>query len=370
MKENPRAAQAVISDMSLPVRTEDVSAQWLTEALAFRYPGVQVTGASIEDIIWGTSTKIRIRAQYNRCGQDFRLPPRFIVKGGFEEHSPSMKFMYLREMRFYRDVQPLVTLPSPKCYYAGADPNPQAYQSIVIMEDLNRPGVEFCHAQRPQSFGQVARRLDAMALYHAQMWNSPEFEPGGRLDWIEKNLTGDSMEYCQRYLLPEVWKHYIESPRGAAISVRLHDRDRMQQALQNLARFHEQFPRTLVEGDTHLGNLYIDADGAPGFFDMQVNKAPWFHDVTYHLICALDIADRRQWERALLMHYLECLRRHGLSDPPDFEQAFECYRRDIAWGLFIFIINEVRFQSEAVNTAYAARFADAALAQDTLRLLA
>lgn len=372
MEENLSVAEPVISDMSLPVKTEDVSAQWLTEALAFRYPGVQVTDASIEEIIWGTSTKIRVAAKYNQRGEDYGLPPSFIVKGGFEEHSPSMKFMYLSEMRFYRDVQPFVTLPSPECYYAGADPDPDpdAYQAIVIMEDLNRRRVEFCHPQRPQSFEQVARRLDAMALYHAQMWNSLEFEPGGRFDWIAKNLSGSSLEYCERYLVPEVWRHYIESPRCAAISVRLHDRDRMQNALHNLARFHEQFPRTLVDGDTHLGNLYIDADGAPGFFDMQVNHSPWFHDVTYHMICALDIADRRQWERALLMHYLECLRKHGLSDPPDFEQAFECYRRDIVWGLFIFMINEVKFQTEAINTAYAARFADAALAQDTMRLLA
>ena len=51
------------------------------------------------------------------------LPESLIVKGGFEEHSNSMGPMYLNEMRFYRDVQPFVAIHSPRCYFAGADPD-------------------------------------------------------------------------------------------------------------------------------------------------------------------------------------------------------------------------------------------------------
>ena len=55
---------------------------------------------------------------------------------------------------------------------------------------------------------------------------------------------------------------------------------------------------------------------------------------------------------------------------PDFEGAWTAYRRDIAYGLFIFLINDLRFQTEAINTAYAARFGVAALDHDTHGLLA
>ena len=51
------------------------------------------------------------------------------------------------------------------------------------------------------------------------------------------------------------------------------------------------------------------------------------------------------------------------------EEAWEGYRRETAYGYFIFVINESRFQSEAVNTAEAARFGAAALDHDTVRLL-
>jgi aminoglycoside phosphotransferase (APT) family kinase protein len=131
---------------------------------------------------------------------------------------------------------------------------------------------------------------------------------------------------------------------------------------------HRLFPACLIHGDTHLGNLYEEADGTPGFFDMQVARAPWFTEVTYHLVGALDMADRPRHEGELLRHYLDALGEAGIA-PPSFDEALDAYRREVAYGLFIFLINETRFQSEAINTAYTARFAAAALEHDTVRLL-
>lgn len=351
--------------MKLPLTVDAITPQWLSEALGERHRGLTVTHVEIVDIILGTSTKIRVRPTYAYSGAGgVVLPDTLIVKGGFEEHSPSMQPMYLNEMRFYRDVQPRIDMHSPVCYFAGTDPD--SHQSIVIMEDLRARGVEFCNALRPQSYDQVARRLEAMAIYHAQTWNSVEFEPGGAFDWIAGRHESWSAEYQHRYLAPEVWRHYMESPRGAAVSRVLQDRHWMARALGYLGRYHRHSPVCLCHGDTHLGNLYIDA-GKPGFFDAQVAKGPWQLEVTYHMIAALDIYDRRLWERDLLRHYLRALGAQGIA-APSFETAWESHRREIIYGLFIFLINEVRFQTEAINTAYAARFGAAALDHDTVAL--
>jgi hypothetical protein len=352
--------------MRLPLTPEEIATPWLTAALRQRFPGVTVERFEIVDVLLGTSTKIRLRLEYDAAGRAAGLPATLIVKGGFEAHSPAMQPMYLNEMRFYRDVQPHVDLPSPRCYYAGTDP--ASHQSIVIMEDLTARGVSFCHGQRPQSPDQVARRLSAMARYHAQTWNSPEFAAGGRFDWIGGRHEGWSVVYQQRYLVPEVWQGYMQAPRGAAVSTVLHDRQWMASALKALGEYHRQWPVCLCHGDTHLGNLYVEADGSPGFFDAQVARAPWQFEVTYHLICALDIRDRRRHERELLRHYLQALRALGIQAPTESE-AFEAYRREIVYGLFIFLINETRFQTEAVNTAYSARFGAAALDHDTRELI-
>jgi hypothetical protein len=329
------------------------------------YPGTQVTACAVIDVMAGTSTKIRVGLEYNDAGRRHALPPTLIVKGGFEAHSPAMQPMYLNEMRFYRDVQPHVSIHSPRCFYAATDPS--SHQSIVIMEDLRARGVSFCNPLEPQSFAEVARRLEAMARYHAETWNSREFQAGGRFDWIGGRHEQWSVVYQDRYLEPAVWQHYVESPRGAAVSRVFHDRQWMAGALRYLGQYHRQWPICLVHGDSHLGNLYIEADGTPGFFDAQVARGPWQLEVTYHLVGALDMLDRRRWERELLAHYLNALQAHGV-EAPAFERAWEAHRREIAYGLFIFMINETRFQTEAVNTAYTARFAAAALDHDTVAL--
>lgn len=91
-------------------------------------------------------------------------------------------------------------------------------------------------------------------------------------------------------------------------------------------------------------------------------------EVACHICCACDIADRRQWEGPLLMHYLGALERAG-GPRIDFGHAWLRYRQGLAYGYFIFIINETTFQTEATNTAYAARFGAAMVDHDTMRLL-
>jgi Phosphotransferase enzyme family len=352
--------------LALPLTPEEVTAAWLTEALQERYPGVRIAELEIVEVISGTSTKIRARPTYrNESAKAPGLPASVIVKGGFESHSPTLQPMYLNEMRFYRDVQPLVDMRSPICYFAGTDA--ESHQSIVVMEDLRARGVEFCHPLRPQTYEQVALRLGAIARYHAQTWNSPHFNGGGRLDWVLGRHESWSVTYQDRYLAPDVWRHCMQLPRGAAVSRVLQDREWMARALRYLGRYHQQWPVCLSHGDTHLGNLYIESDGTPGFFDAQVAKGPWQLEVTYHLIGALDLHDRRRWEKDLLRHYLKSLAAQGIA-APSFEAAWEAHRREIVYGLFIFLINETRFQTEAINTAYTARFGAAALDHGTVEL--
>ena len=206
-----------------------------------------------------------------------------------------------------------------------------------------------------------------MARYHAATWNSPAFEPGGRFEWIGGRHEGWSVTYQQHYLDPERWNHYMSLPRGAAVATCLQDRNWMVRALASLGELHRRSSVCLCHGDTHLGNLYEEADGTPGFFDAQVAKGPWHLEVTYHVVCALDIADRRRHERDLLRHYLGELHRNGV-EAPSFDSAWEAHRREVTYGLFIFLINETRFQTEAVNTAYTARFGTAALDYGTHEL--
>ena len=97
---------ALTNSRPLPQKPEQITREWLTEALQERYPGVEVTRATVRDVINGTSTKIRVALEYDGAGQKHGLPATLIVKGGFESHSQWMAGMYRDEMRFYRDAKP------------------------------------------------------------------------------------------------------------------------------------------------------------------------------------------------------------------------------------------------------------------------
>ena len=349
----------------LPVELEEIDRDWLSAALSTRVPGVSVRDFEIVDMNRGTCTKIRLGLDLDEAGRRAGIPERVILKGGFEPHSRAMAHMHESEVHGYRDVLPVLRLPAPACYFADFDA--ERGQGIVIMEDLVARGVRFCNPLEPQSHEQVARRLSVLADYHAQSWNSPDLGDGGRWSWA-KDWMGTLIGYAEAFLSTDQWARFVDSPRGAAASVRFHDAGWMRGALERVYQLSKQLPHSIVHGDTHLGNLYVDRDGTPGFFDSLPHRGPGICEVAYHVACALDTADRRRWEGALIRHYLDELTRHGV-DPPDFDASLRHYGVFLAYGYLVFLVNESVFQSEAINTAYTARFSAAMLDNRTIELL-
>jgi hypothetical protein len=142
----------------------------------------------------------------------------------------------------------------------------------------------------------------------------------------------------------------------------------MASAMDKIEILGRQLPHSIVLGDTHLGNLYVDPDGTPGFFDFICGHEPAMMEVAYHITGALDTADRARWEGPLVQHYLDELGRNG-APAPAFDEAMHQFGVFIAYGFCIFITNDSIFQSEAINTAYTARFSTAMLDHDTIGLL-
>ena len=356
----------------LPVTVDDVDARFLTEALSINYPGVEVTSARHEGILWGTGTKIKLRVEYNAAGQKAGLPPSLFVKGGFSEHRELMQQCYIDEVRFYRDILPKLGINAPTAYFAGDDRDRK--QHIVIMEDLDLRKVHFCRVQHPLNFAQTAAHLDIIARYQAQWWDGDIFRPGGELADLAvwEPLTRDRSfgAYGWSRLVPEVWAGIMKLPRAIAIPKFMHDRDRMERALVQLTDFCHEGPQCFLHGDYHLGNLYFDADGTAGTMDWQsFRRGAWSHDMTYFMVSALDIADRRKWDRALIAYYLERLSAHGVANPPGFDEAYDAFRRQVIDGLFYWTVNPVEFQIEENNCAVGPRFAMAALDHDTFELM-
>jgi hypothetical protein len=349
-----------------PIEIAGLTADWLESVLQPRFPGLRVTSVARADPLYGTATKIRLRAEYANAPPG--LPEALVVKGGFAAHREAMSFLYALETRFYREIQPLVGVNTPSCLatiddFAGR-------QHIAVLEDLTARAVRFCRVETPLDRDQAQGFLDILARLHARTWNAPALKPGGAYAdlriWEPLPDRGKEGAYAHGQLEPEVWDRIMRLPRCLAVPRLFHDRERMRAGLEALNRLCHERPRCLLHADFHLGNLYFDHDDRPGVLDWQsYSRGHWSHDVTYFLVSALDPVDRRRWDAALVDYYLGRLKAEGVNDPPSLDQAMADFRLQIVDGLFYWMVNPPEWQSEANNCAVAPRFALAALDHGT-----
>ncbi|MBV9511671.1 MAG: phosphotransferase [Caulobacteraceae bacterium] len=344
--------------LKLPRTSEEISAAWLSEALSVRYPGLVVEDVRVLEQIHGACTKVRLGLACNRP-----FASRVMMKAGFEPHSAAMMQMHVNEMHAYRDLTPTLSVNTCEAHYAGEDGTGRA---LVILEDLTLREARFLSLQAPIGYDLAARFLEGLAAIHARWWASPELKD--RFAWAPDTSEAQFAHYFELLLDPQAFGRFAASPRCAAMPRSLLDPPRIRAAHAAMRAAHEAMPKTINHGDMHLGNLFVDAEGRPGFLDWQPRLAPWSIDVSYFMTAGLDLVDRRRWEGALLQHYLAALRAHGI-EPPGFDEAWAAYRRDLVWGLLIWMLNGSEFQTESNNTAAATRFAMAVVDHDTFKEL-
>ena len=360
----------------LPVTIDELDAGWLQSAMRRSFPDIELNGFHIVDARHGFTTVMRLRLDVDEASRKAGVPETVIVKGGFEAWSRDRARTYAMEAIAYRDVWPVLPLNVPKTYFSDVDR--ERKQAIMIMEDLVARKVTFLNGLQTRTYDQVARTLSALAEFHAKTWDSPELGPGGRFaadadfapDGTWEGVAGNGAGMMRDYLFhvgflrPDVFERLAMLPRGTATAKQFHDVEWAALAMSYITSLGDVLPHCITHGDMHLGNLYEEPDGTPGFYDALPHKEPSLMEVTYHITCALDPADRRRWDRALVAHYLTELRRHGV-EPPSFDEAMFHFAAYLVYGFCVFFINDTRWQTEAFNTAHAARFNAAMLDHST-----
>src|SRR3546814_13497286 len=93
----------------VPETLAGITADWLEEALASRFPGVGIAHVEPVDVLHGACTKIRLAVR----GDHPDLPPTMLMKAGFEPHSPAMRKRHVNEYHAYHDLMPTAGLNVP-----------------------------------------------------------------------------------------------------------------------------------------------------------------------------------------------------------------------------------------------------------------
>jgi hypothetical protein len=253
------------------------------------------------------------------------------AKGYFGDVGRGSSQAGVPEACFYRDLAGPTGVRTLNSVWADLDP--VTGDGVVITQDVVEAGGVFLDALTPCTVDHVADNLSQFAILHAHAWENERMMEAEwlapRLAWI-LNVRG----------FKEINGNF-EGPNGS----RVPDNTRDAQALiDGYTRLSSRAPGpgwTVVHGDAHMGNTFLDGDGRPSLLDWQVVQyGPWGIDVGYHIASALEPDVRAANERDLLQHYLDALGAAGIERPPSFDEAWDAYRAGVVHGFFLWGITQ------------------------------
>jgi hypothetical protein len=285
----------------IPVEVDDVTPEWLGAAV-----GRDVARVTPVDRHSGTTGRVRVAVEWADEGPDpatvfVKLPPfdpgqrAFVARAG----------LGVAEARFYAEIVDEVPVRVPGALAAQWD---DSGHYAMVLEDLAATGCRFPRP-RDDDIGEVARRVvEELARLHARFWGDPRLEAGGAMAWVQQ---GGRVSFGR----PGPYVPMAVERFG----------DEMGPAFRRLAELYTTRgpelaallaggPPTLVHGDAHLGNLFVDgaAGGRAGFFDWaMVWRATGMRDVAYVLGNSIPTEVRRAGEQEWLARYVAILEEHG-----------------------------------------------------------
>ncbi|EEU40345.1 uncharacterized protein NECHADRAFT_32337 [Fusarium vanettenii 77-13-4] len=281
----------------LPALPSDLTAEWFGAKLGHEVKSVENTRN-----IWGTASKLFYTITYEHESSEER-PKHVCVKGVFDpkmiEAQPWTVSLAQREADFFTKVAPSVHhMLFPKGWWSGTSEK----QGIAIMKDLASEGCTFPPEVAAYSVEQVKNGVEQLAGLHAQYWGQSQDDH----PWIWNNYDPAMKFMC----VP--WDEVVRRPGRPQLPEYLMDGTRCNEALDRYYAERNPRFRTLLHGDTHIGNIYFTVDGKIGFLDWSAfHFGSCFHDVVYHMTAVLSVEDRRAHEMEILDHYLETLHRLG-----------------------------------------------------------
>ena len=308
------------SRRGVPSTVDQLDARYLGMLL-----GRRVTDVDVIDGTEGTTDRVRLALR----GDD--VPETVFVKmaaaGAAIRLFGNLAELGGDEVRFYRDVRPTLDIEVPVVH--GLDHDPRTKRFVLVLEDLGERGCTFPELVDALDVEQATAGLATLARLHGAHWEDPALDrpPGtlGGLGWVRANsadpllpLFGAIIGRFARRLgadHPE-----LVAPGGRAIL----------SAYPSVAGALDRGRHTVLHGDPHPGNWYVDGDRL-GLLDWQaIRRGDPLRDVAYFLVLGLDPSDRREHERSLLGGYADALAQHGGPDlTPD--GAWERYRSMVAY---------------------------------------
>ena len=305
---------------SLPNRVEAITPTWMSEVLSFSHPSVEISGVNVLDRHTGTTGRARIALEYasGSAGPEtvfVKLPP-FSKE---QRELVASTDMGRKEARFYESLAAEVPVRVPRPYFAAHGDEPTQY--IMVLEDLEASGCVFTRKIDGYVRGYGQKVVESLARLHAHFWEDPRFD--GEMSWLPPfmrgtlgaKLVGVAREQYGAEMPPvfaELCDVYIEH-------------------YDAIVELWDEGPKTMIHGDIHAGNQFVDGDGI-GIYDWAViSRSPGIRDVGIFLCNSCPPNLLRENGEAWLHRYHQTLVDAGVQ-APDFDTLWLRFRRAVLYG--------------------------------------
>lgn len=320
--------------LPLPRRQSDITADWLGEVL--RLP---VSGIAVRTIAEGAGFMGRLAVVDVEYGSECEGPGSVVVKLPTDDPGGvalgQMLRLWEREARFYLDLAHRLPVRTPRCYWAGGQPESGIFG--LVLEDLSA-------LTNPDQLvgaddGQARAATEWMGRLHAAESGGGH---GARMDWLPASAT-DPMYLGLQPMLEAVWPVFLANlgdqlpPDTVAV---------IEASIPSLtANFQAQLlPPTLVHSDFRVDNLFFDGDDVVTLDWQAVAHGQGLYDLAYFLAGSLAVDTRRRLEHELVARYREALAREGVPVPAE-DDFFVLYRRTLLYttGIAAMLLGQLDF---------------------------
>jgi len=283
-----------MSPDSVPDDVDGIDPEWLSAALEPQFPGVRVASVTVTGQRQVTNTHASLHIHYHSaCGAPPTMFAKMLPSDPQRRIAIARTGMGEREVRFYERLAPDLPLRLPRDHVARVRDDGTF---VLLLEDLDATGCVISDGPMGVSIDAAARALEDLAALHLRFVD-PKMR-ALQVPWIPSmTSTSDYGSVMLRYGLD-------------------HHRDRLSDEFAEMAELCIAYPaelqelwhrgpQTVIHGDPHIGNLFLDDDRV-GFLDWGIiNVNTPLRDVSYFLTMSLTVDDRRVAERDLLSHYLD-----------------------------------------------------------------
>jgi hypothetical protein len=289
------------SPTKIPAAVDELTPPWFSEVL-----DADVSAVEVVDAHSGTTGRVLVRLE-----ADDAVPDTLFVKlqpfAADQREFLRAVGLGVAEARLYAAVGDDLPVRAPEVWhsaYAEADGS-----FIMVLEDLTATGCRFPKPGDDDVLEVAESLVDELAVLHAAYW-------GRELPWLGVHAltAGGGVRAENRMAQGTALVQMALDQFAAELPPAFRELGELYvERYREIGSLWNEGERTLIHGDDHIGNLFVD-DHRTGFYDWAVaSRHPGMRDVAYFLCNSVPTEVRRAEEDRLLARYRDGLAAAGRS---------------------------------------------------------